>query len=452
MKQLSERTFYIYNFGCKVNQEEGGALAALFVASGWQQVADPGQAGLIMDNTCTVTQIADKKARNMIRRFAKEQPSAILAVCGCYAQRAAGEIAALGGVDIICGVDQRRQLPQLAEAWSAAETGATAPGAAAGTRLTVAVSDVRQAHEFQRIAAHSRQSRSRAYLKIEDGCDQFCHYCIIPHVRGPVRSLPLDQALEQGRELVDQGHRELVLSGIHIGAYGLDLGQPQALPQLIGQLCRLPGLFRLRLGSIEPQQFTPALLDCLERQPKLCPHLHIPLQSGCDRTLREMGRHYDTAFYARLLGELRQRLGEVAVTTDLMVGYPGETEEDFQSSLAFCLECGFSDMHIFPYSRRSGTPAAQRPDQVAQGLKARRAALLAAAAADMSRAYGESWLGRELTMLVEDRAELEGRSWLRGHSGNYLTLLLPWDDGPETLRRVRCEQWSKNGMLASLCP
>ena len=441
MKPLREKSFYLHNFGCKVNQEEGGAVAALFLAEGWRQTDSP-DAGLIIVNTCTVTQVADKKARNLIRRFASEYPEAVLAVCGCYAQRAAAEIAGLQAADLIVGVEDRRRLPRLVDELTAGT----------GTEPVQAVSDVGESRRFSPIAPVSTQRRTRAYLKVEDGCDQFCAYCIIPHVRGPVRSLPPEQALEQARRLLAAGHREIVLSGIHVGAYGRDLGLTDALPRLIRELCALPGLLRLRLGSIEPQQFTPELLAVLAEEPRLCPHLHIPLQSGCDRTLAAMGRRYGTAFYAALLARLRQLLDDPAITSDVMVGFPGETEADFLASQAFCRDCGFADLHIFPYSRRSGTPAAARPDQVRQAEKARRASELARVAREGAAAYVRRWQERELTMLVEEKAELPQGIFLRGHSGNYLTLLLPEDGRDAPVRRVRISEVTDDGLLVRETP
>lgn len=411
------RRFCICNFGCKVNQEEGSSVAALFSQAGWQE-ADVSAADLIIINTCTVTQIADKKARNLIRRLHRCYPRAMIVVCGCYAQRAADEVAALPGVAIVAGVEERRRLPQLVADYLAS----------GGQQRAVApITAVRQ---FQRIAAGSGQHRARAYLKIEDGCDQFCHYCIIPYVRGPVRSLQPELALQQAELLLQQGHREIVLSGIHIGAYGQDLEQPDALVELIRRLCALPGLLRLRLGSIEPQQFDDALIALIGSEEKLCRHLHIPLQSGCDRTLAAMGRHYDTAFYAALLQRLRQTGGDIAFTTDVMTGYPGETPTDHAASLEFCRSCGFAGMHVFPYSRRAGTKAAALPHQVPQALKAKRAAALAACAADAAAAYADRWIGHALDFLAEEQVEWEGTPCWRGHSGNYLTLLLPVEADP----------------------
>lgn len=435
-----KKRFQIYNFGCKVNQEEGGALAALFSSLGWEYADADQPADLIIVNTCTVTAVADKKARNLLRRLRRENPGCVLAACGCYAQRDPETMAALG-VDVIAGVDERRRLPELVEAF---QQSAGAPVQAVGKIL--------QAERFQTIAPVSDQRRARAYLKVEDGCDQFCNYCIIPYVRGPVRSLPLEQALDEARRLVEAGHLELVLTGIHIGAYGTDLPEGEDLPRLLWELCALPGLLRLRIGSVEPQQFSDALIDTLAGLDKLCPHLHIPLQSGCDRTLAAMGRRYDTATYARLLERLRGRLGDVAFTSDVMVGYPGETEADFQASQAFCRDCGFADLHVFPYSRREGTPAAIAPEQVPQGQKAERAARLAETAAAGKLAYSQRYLGKTLRMLAEEEVELEGRAWLRGHSGNYLPLYLPRETAPGAARvlLVQGQETFSDGLMVGL--
>ena len=412
-----DHTFTIYNFGCKVNQEEGGALAALFIAAGWRYVPEDQPAELVIVNTCTVTATADKKVRNLLRRLRREQPGCLLAACGCYAQRDPDALTALG-VDIVAGVDDRRRLLELVNAYQN------------GTHPIQMVGEIANAHGFQTIAPRSRQQRARAYLKVEDGCDQFCNYCIIPHVRGPVRSLPLDQAVEEARLLLEAGHKELVLTGIHIGAYGQDLPAGQDLPHLLEALCALPGLDRLRLGSVEPQHFTTERLQTLATLDKVCPHFHIPLQSGCEKTLAAMGRHYDPAAYGALLDRLRRLVGDPAFTTDVMVGYPGETEADFLESQGFCQSCGFAAMHVFPYSRRSGTPAAVAPDQVPQGVKADRAARLAETAAAGSRAYRSRYRGKPLSMLVEERVDLAGKTYWKGHSENYLLLYLPQEKIP----------------------
>lgn len=439
-----ERTFAVYNFGCKVNQEEGGAISALFLARGW--LYDAGEPQLIIINTCTVTATADKKARNLIRRLRREQPRAILAVCGCYAQRDAAAIAALSGVDIVAGVDERRRLPELVADFQ--ERGVI-PG---GDRPLLAVAEINEQRQFHRIAAESAQSRARAYLKIEDGCDQNCAYCIIPKVRGPVRSLPLPQAVEQARQLAAAGHGELVLSGIQIGAYGQDLTAGEDLPALIRALLELPGLPRLRLGSIEPQYLSEELLQLLGSEPRLCAQLHLPLQSGSDRILAAMGRGYTTAEFLDLADRLRDLRPDIAITSDVIVGFPGESETDFQATAEFLNQLNAARLHIFPYSKRSGTTAAAWPGQISQAEKERRAGLLADLSREQAAAFSRRFIGRELDLLPEQIVILGGQSYLRGHSGNYMTLLLPWPtaDMPAGLLRVRGQELRGDGLLVEL--
>ncbi len=402
-------TFHIFNFGCKVNQEEGAALAALFLSKGWQQ-GETEEADLFIVNTCTVTAMADKKSRNLIRRLRKEHPNSILAVCGCYAQRAPEEILALQA-DIVAGVDERVHLPELVDAFRQEQP-------------LLQVGDVSKAQVFQQIAKESQQARARAYLKIEDGCDQFCHYCIIPYVRGPVRSLPFTEAVQEAEKLVAAGHKEIVLTGIHIGAYGQDFGEKDLLPRLIHALCQMPDLVRLRLGSVEPLQFSEALIEALQEK-KVCRHLHIPLQAGCDRTLAAMGRNYDTETYRRLVKELREKLGDLALSSDVMVGYPGESPADFAQSLAFCQEIGFASLHVFPYSRRQGTPAATAPGQISQRVKAERAAALALAGEEMQKAYLQRQLGQTMQVIVEEEEIIDGVCYQKGHSDEYVMVYLP---------------------------
>lgn len=446
-----DKTFAIYNFGCKVNQEEGGALAALFTSLGWRQ--GPQEPQLIIINTCTVTAVADKKARNLIRRLRREHPQALIAVCGCYAQRDAAEVAAIGGIDIIAGVDERRSLPQLVESYlDQRQTGLE--GAVAAAAPLVEVAPIATMRRFHRIAEENMQPRARAYLKIEDGCDQFCHYCIIPHVRGPVRSLPLAQAVEQAKLLLQAGHQEIVLSGIHIGAYGQDLSLGEDLPELICALLALPGLQRLRLGSIEPQQFSPELIKLFAGQERICPHLHIPLQAGCDKTLSAMGRRYTTAQYAQLVATLRELRPKTAFTTDIIVGFPGESEEDFAAGADFIRSLHLAASHIFPYSRRSGTPAATMPQQLSNAVKAERVARLNEIAEANALLYRQAFLGQQLDLLAEEVVEIAEKQYWRGHSANYLNLLLPLDKAesasPGQLLAVRGRALCPEGMLVEM--
>lgn len=414
-----EKTFQIHSFGCKVNQEEGEALSALFTVQGWREAGVTEPAGLYIVNTCTVTHRADSKARQLIRKLRAAHPQALLAVTGCYAQASADELARIDGVDLICGLQERARLPQLVAQRLAQQ------------QPLVAVADIREAHQFTTLAAAARQHRVRAYLKVEDGCDQFCHYCIIPHVRGPVRSLPLDEALQQAGRLLVAGHQEIVLSGIHIGAYGEDLPPGQNLAALVrGILALAEGkIFRLRLGSIEPQQFSEELLALIGSEQWICPHLHIPLQSGCDTVLRSMNRHYDTDTYATLVARLRELRPGLAITSDLIVGFPGESAAHFEQSCQFIQQIGFAGLHVFPYSPRQGTPAATMPQQVPEDQRKQRAARLTAIARTLSEHYMDQVCAAQpkLDFLYEQQLMIDGKQYSLGHSGNYLNLLLEQD-------------------------
>ena len=433
-----DKTFAIHSFGCKVNQEEGQEMAALFAAHGWREAVPPEKAALYIINTCTVTQMADKKARALIRRWRRDHPQALLAVTGCYAQTSAEHIAALGGVDIIAGLSERARLPQLAEQCLRQ-----------GQALRE-VSDIAKTAGFTPIGAARRQKRARAYLKIEDGCEEFCHYCIVPYARGPIRSLPLAAALAAAGELLAAGHKELVLSGIHIGAYGQDLPAGENLCALIESILALGGDFRLRLGSLEPRHFNAELLQLLQREERICPHLHIPLQSGCDRTLAAMNRNYSAADYAALLAQLCVLRPRLAVTTDIMVGYPGETEDDFAAGLDFCANMGFSKIHVFPYSRRRGTVAAALPLQVPHKEKARRAAVMGALAERLAAEYARAFIGERLDFLYEQEILLEGRRYYSGHSGNYLPLAIAAAGPPPGLVMARAVEYSGGYLLCEL--
>ncbi len=410
-----EKTFATYTLGCKVNQEETASISGLFVAHGWQQLKFGEAAALYIINTCTVTQLAERKARSLIRRIIREQPQATVIVCGCYAQTAAEELRKIPGVAIIAGVEERSRLLQIVEDYLYKQSDSP----------YVAVGDISKPRPFVAINDLSNQRRARAYLKIEDGCNCFCHYCIVPYARGRVRSLPWQQALEQGKRLIAQGHKEIVLTGIHIGAYGSDLQDGSSLWQLTKALTAEAGLVRLRFGSIEPQQVDEQILKLLREEEKLCPHLHIPLQSGCDKTLSAMGRRYDSQSYTDLLQRLRQIKPDIAITTDMIVGFPGESDTDFEQSLDFAAQMGFAKIHVFPYSKRQGTVAADMEGQLPRKIKEQRAAQLAAVGEKSARKYGERFIGRRLQMLVEQPTEYQGKNCYSGTSENYLSLVLP---------------------------
>lgn len=424
-QKAGQHTFAIYTLGCKVNQEESVALANLFHEQGWRQVDFEAAADVYIINTCTVTHLADRKSRQFIRRALRANPRAIVAATGCYAQVGHEEIAEIQGVDLIVGTNDRHRL-------------FTYVAACQGEKQNpprVYVTPSRETKKFQHMGNLNNDThRERAYVKIEDGCSQFCSYCIIPYARGPVRSRPMADILTEARELVAKGYCELVLTGIHTGAYGTDLKSGDNLAAVAAQIAAIPGLHRLRLGSIEPQEVTDELIGVMAENENICRHLHIPLQAGDDGIIKAMNRHYTMAYYEELLAKIRGRLDNVAITTDLIVGFPGESDEIFAESCRRIARLKFADMHIFPYSARQGTPAADFPNQVEPQAKSSRAKIMAELCADMRNEFWQRQIGRKLEILTEQEMTLEGEVYMTGHSGNYLPLGVFQEKGAEIPR------------------
>ena len=382
--------FTIQTLGCKVNQYESQAMEKWLAERGHVQVRPGEDFDLAIVNTCTVTAVADKKNRNLIRRLRKQCPEAVLAVCGCYAQVKPEDVRALGA-DVISGSGNREAFLTLA-----LET-------LADRRKREALDEALRRRDFEILPPGGLSARTRAMLKVQDGCSNFCSYCIIPYARGPVRSLPLAEAVEQARRLAAEGYREIVVTGIEIASWGWDFHDGSRLPTLIDALCEAaPGL-RIRLGSLEPRIVDEAFCG-LDRHPNLCPHFHLSMQSGSDTVLARMRRRYDTARYYESVALLKASFPGCAVTTDMIVGFPGETEAEFAESLAFIRKCGFAAMHIFPYSRRPGTPADQMPGQLGNAVKEARSAAAIAAAAEMNRAFREAMIGTVQELLFEEQA------------------------------------------------
>ena len=397
----------IYTLGCKVNQYETQAMERELTRRGHTLVPFDGAADAYVINTCSVTAVSDKKSRQMIRRCRKLNPSAVVAGCGCYVQTHAGEAAALG-LDLLAGTGGRMAFLDLLEQ------------AARDRQPLTMLDDPLFRRDFERLGAGGLAGRTRAMLKVEDGCANFCSYCIIPYARGPVRSLPMAAAVEETQRLRQEGYREIVLTGIEISSYGRDLpGQP-TLTDLTEAVCAAAGELRVRLGSLEPRTVTEDFCRRLSALPDLCPQFHLSLQSGCDETLRRMNRRYDTARYFQSVSLLRQYFDDPAVTTDLITGFPGETEEEFAATLSFIRRCGFAAMHVFPYSVRPGTKAAALP-QLTAAVKDERARRAAAVASELRRAYLRRWIGRTVPVLFEQ--EKEGYSL--GHAPNYMEVAVP---------------------------
>ena len=374
--------------GCKVNQFETDTMAGLFRQAGYTIVPFDEPAEVYIVNTCSVTALGEKKSRQVIRRAARQNPDALIVVTGCYAQRDPEAVAALPGVRLVVGTQDRGRLVGMVEQ------------ARADGDVRRDVGDIMAADTFEDIPLYGVPTRTRAFLKIQEGCQNFCAYCVIPYTRGPLRSRPLDSVRREAEKLVAAGFREIVLTGIHLGAYGRDHGGV-TLADAAAAVLALPALKRLRLGSLESVELSPALFDLMRGDDRFTRHLHLPLQSGSDTILKSMNRPYGTAAFARLLENIRRELPGVAISTDIIAGFPGETDEFFEESLAFARSQGFARMHVFPYSRRPGTPAAAMPGQVPSAVKKERVGRLQQAADEMAADFCRAHLGETVGVLLE---------------------------------------------------
>ncbi|HBX22827.1 MAG TPA: tRNA (N(6)-L-threonylcarbamoyladenosine(37)-C(2))-methylthiotransferase MtaB [Desulfotomaculum sp.] len=393
--------------GCKVNQYESAALEELFRRRGYQVVDYNQPADIYIINTCTVTHLGDRKSRQLIRRATRTNPEAVVAVTGCYAQTAPDEVLGIEGVDLVIGAGNRAGIVDLVE------------GTVKG-RQTVAVRDISEDREFEELPGETNQGRVRAFLKIQEGCQNFCSYCIVPYARGPLRSRTPENVLAGAAELLARGFREIVLTGIHTGAYGREPGGSIGLAELLEKLAILPGLLRLRLSSLEPHDVTPKILELLSSGPPFCRHLHIPLQSGDDEILKSMRRTYDTSYFRRLTARIREKIPDCGITTDVMVGFPGETDRHFNNTLEFIAEMQFSGLHVFKYSPRRGTPAANFPEQVAPAAKETRSRRLIALGREMTNRFAATYLGQTVDVLAEQLISADKGGQLEGLTENYL--------------------------------
>lgn len=382
-------TVRFITLGCKTNIYESEAMAQMFEAAGYTVVSS-GSADICVINTCTVTGTGASKSLKQIRRARRENPNAVLAVTGCLAQTEADRLREAENIDVLIGVSGRDKIVSLCEA-------------AQGGKRTDRVEDISKTARFEELGIVHRQRRIRAEIKIEDGCNNFCSYCKIPYARGPVRSRNIDKIAEEAAAIAADGYSEIVLTGIHIGSYGRDLKDGTGLIDVMETVSRsAPGL-RLRLGSLEPVMITEEFTRRAAELDGLCPQFHLSLQSGCDRTLSAMHRHYSAEEYRRGVANLRTAFPDSAITTDLIVGFPGETEADFEESRRFCEEIGFAQMHIFPYSVREGTLAARLPNRVFDEVKTERAHIMLSLAADMKRRFCEGFIGKQLPVLFEQQ-------------------------------------------------
>ena len=430
-----------YTLGCKVNQSDTASMEKLFRDAGFQIVDFEEPADICLINTCVVTNMGQSKSRKIIHRAARRDPKPLIVVTGCYPQTSPDEVVHIDGVDLIIGNQDRSKVVELVRE-RLGESPDEAP--------INAVHDLPVGREFEELDAAVDASRNRAFLKIQEGCDQYCAYCIIPYARGHLRSRSLDNIREEVAKLTAEQYKEIVLIGIHLGCYGKEIpGGPHLSDAVKAALSAEPQVPRLRLGSLESVEVEDALLDLMAREPRLCAHLHLPLQAGCDSTLARMHRPYDTAKFAQLLEKIRSLVPNVAITTDVIGGFPGETEEDFQASLDFIRQCRFSKIHIFPYSQRKGTPAAVMPDQISNQEKQERVHRLEEVDREGNLAYRKEQIGQESTVLWERRNKNNGL-W-EGLTPGYVRV---YADSPENMKgkisAVRLENLFEDGLKGGI--
>ena len=426
-------TFAFYTLGCKANQFDTQAMEQMVMARGHRLAAFTEAADIYVINTCSVTGESDRKSRQMVRAARRRAPEAVIGICGCFAQ-ASPEAAADLGADVVFGTRDKEQFLELLEK------------AAQDRRTTVQVAPYQRGVPFEILPAGGFEGRTRALLKVQDGCDNYCTYCIIPYTRGHVRSLPLSDAAAEAARLRAEGYLEIVLTGIEISSYGVDLPEKPGLASLLEVLSQAAPGVRLHLGSLEPRTVTEEFCQRIAALPDLLPHFHLSLQSGCDATLFRMHRRYDTARFYESTALLRRYFPNAGITADLITGFPGETEEEFAETLAFLRRCAFSAMHVFPYSQRPGTPAASM-EQVPRRVREERAHRAAEVAAELRDAFLTAQAGREDNVLFEAG---EG-DMQQGHTTNYLPIQVPHrEDLRGIIRRVRITGHAKGQLTGEL--
>lgn len=425
----------LHNLGCKVNSYETEAMQEMLENAGYEIVPFKEGADIYVINTCTVTNIADRKSRQMLHRARKMNPDAIVIAAGCYVQAQEEQQKTDPCIDIVIGNNKKKDLIQLLEEYEAnkkdreefveeteiSESEEIMP-------VKKAVIDINHTKEYEELQLSKTGEHTRAYIKVQDGCNQFCTYCIIPYARGRVRSRNLENVLEEVKTLAENGYKEVVLTGIHLSSYGIDLKTGETLLSLIQAVHDVEGIERIRLGSLEPRIITEEFARTIAAMPKMCPHFHLSMQSGCDATLKRMNRRYSSEEYFEKCELLRKYFENPALTTDVIVGFPGETEEEFAQSKAFIDKVNFYETHIFKYSKRAGTKAAVMPDQIPEQIKTERSAELLELDTMKRAAYEKTLIGKEVEVLIEEQIEVEGKKVWVGHTKEYVKIAVESDN------------------------
>ena len=434
----------LHNLGCKVNAYETEAMQEMLEQAGYEIVPFKEGADVYVINTCTVTNIADRKSRQMLHRARKMNPEAVVVAAGCYVQAKGGQEAD-PCIDIVIGNNHKKDLVRILKEYEENREKDRVGGIGrerAGARAAGEIGDINRTQEYESLHLTRTGEHTRAYIKVQDGCNQFCTYCIIPYARGRVRSREMKDVVQEVRALADNGYQEVVLTGIHLSSYGIDFDGQRHLSDLIRAVHEIEGIRRIRLGSLEPGIVTEEFAGTLPAMPKICPHFHLSLQSGCDATLKRMNRRYTSEEYYEKCRILRKYFDDPALTTDVIVGFPGETEEDFQASFDFVDKVDFYETHIFKYSKREGTKAASMPDQVDEQVKAERSARLIALGEKKRKAYEERFIGKTVEVLVEEDAVIDGKKVQTGHTKEYIKIAL---DAQENLRNCIVNVQIDNG-------
>lgn len=398
-----------HTLGCKVNQYETEAMAELFEKDGYEIVHEDEIADVYVINTCTITNLGDRKSRQFIRRAKNKNPEAVIAVVGCYAQTAPEEVMGIDEVDIVIGTKDRNKIVELSHQVIEKRE-----------KINI-VTDIMKQHEFEEMKIENIEGKTRAFLKIQEGCNQFCSYCIIPYARGPIRSRKLDAVLSEVEKLSKNGFKEVVLTGIHVASYGKDIGEIRLI-DVIEKVHEVVGIERIRLSSIEPTIMTKDFLDRLIKLPKVCDHFHLSLQSGSDSVLKRMNRKYTTKEYKKIAELIREYMPNVGITTDIIVGFPGETEEEFIETCKFVDDIGFSRIHVFPYSPRKGTPASRHKNQISGDIKHQRSKELIKIGEENTQKFNNKFIGTTLNVLFEEQAKSDSE-FIEGYTTNYIRVL-----------------------------
>lgn len=416
-----------HNLGCKVNSYEVEVMQQIMEEKGYEIVPFDEKADIYIINTCTVTNIADRKSRQMLHRAKQKNPDAVVVAVGCYVQTGKEAVNQDDSIDLAVGNNRKKDLVTIVEKYLADRE--------KGNPVVKDenVPDINNTFEYEEMTLTHTAEHTRAYIKIQDGCNQFCTYCVIPYARGRVRSRREEDIINEIKGLVAAGYKEIVITGIHISSYGIDIdngerrdysGKSKVI-DLIEKINSIEGLERIRLGSFESRIITEENAERLSKLDKVCPHFHLSLQSGCDDTLKRMNRRYDTAMYAESVGYLRKYFEDVAITTDVIVGFPGETEAEFQETVEFLEKIKFYEMHIFKYSKRAGTKAAVMPNQVPDTIKTERSNVLLDMEKKQSKCFRESCIGKKIEVLFEEKKEIGSRAYMIGHTENYIKVAVP---------------------------